>query len=128
MDREQLVGHGYIVGRGLLQARRGELGVPLLAGRKASKLTKDGHLRLSSAWQSNCAVWARVHAERSRVGELGREGHHAERGAESSAGAGTTFCSARAGGRPGGRGGQGCGYEPRLSRRCGRHFLLAWAP
>ena len=56
MDREQLVGHGYIVGRGLLQARRGELGVPLLAGRKASKLTKDGHLRLSSAWQSNCAV------------------------------------------------------------------------
>ena len=58
MDREQLMGHGYIVGRGLLQARRGELSALLVAGRKAFNLTKDGHLRSSSevsssAWRSN---------------------------------------------------------------------------
>ena len=37
------MGHGYIVGRGLLQARRGELSALLVAGRKAFNLTKDGH-------------------------------------------------------------------------------------
>jgi hypothetical protein len=35
MDREQLMGHGYIAGRGLLQAHRRELGALLVAGRKA---------------------------------------------------------------------------------------------
>jgi hypothetical protein len=53
MAREQLMGHGYIVGRGLLQARRGEPGALLAAGRKAFNLTKDSHLRSSSAWRSN---------------------------------------------------------------------------
>ena len=38
--------------------------------RKAFNLTKDGRLRSSRAWRSNCA-WARVHAEHPRVGELG---------------------------------------------------------
>ena len=61
MDRKQLMGHGYIVERGLLQGLRSELGELLVAGRKAFELTKDGRLRLS-AWRSNCA-WARVHAE-----------------------------------------------------------------
>ena len=45
MDREQLMGHGYIVGRDILQARRGELGALLVAGRKAFNLTEYGHLR-----------------------------------------------------------------------------------
>ena len=64
MEREQLMGHGYIVERGLLQALRSELGELLVAGRKAFELTKDGRLRSFSlrAWRSNCA-WARVHAE-----------------------------------------------------------------
>ena len=53
MDREQLMDHGYIVERGLLQALRGELGALLVAGHKAIDLTKDGHLRSSSAWRSN---------------------------------------------------------------------------
>ena len=70
MDREQLMGHGYIVGRGLLQARRGELSALLVAGRKAFNLTKDGHLRSSSARRSNCA-WARVHAKNPCVGAMG---------------------------------------------------------
>ena len=69
MDRKQLMGHGYIVERGLLQGLRSELGELLVAGRKAFELTKDGRLRLS-AWRSNYA-WARVHAEHPRVGELG---------------------------------------------------------
>ena len=43
MDREQLMGLGYIVERGLLRARRGEVGALLVAGRKAFNLTKDGH-------------------------------------------------------------------------------------
>ena len=47
MAREQLMGHGHMVGRGLLQARHGELGALLVAGRKAFNLTKDGHLRSS---------------------------------------------------------------------------------
>ena len=42
MDREQLMGHGYIVERGLLQALRSELGELLVAGRKAFELPKDG--------------------------------------------------------------------------------------
>ena len=71
MDRKQLMGHGYIVERGLLQGLRRELGELLVAGRKAFELTKDGRLRRSlSAWRSNYA-WARVHAEHPRVGELG---------------------------------------------------------
>ena len=45
MDREQLMGHGYTVERGLLQALRSELGELLAAGRKAFELTKDGRLR-----------------------------------------------------------------------------------
>jgi hypothetical protein len=53
MAREQLMGHGHMVGRGLLQASRGELSALLVAGRKAFNLTKDGHLRSSSAWRSN---------------------------------------------------------------------------
>ena len=58
MDREQLMGRGHMVGRGLLQARHGELGALLVAGHKAIDLTKDGHLRSSSevsssAWRSN---------------------------------------------------------------------------
>ena len=52
MDREQLMDHGYIVERGLLQALRGELGALLVAGHKAIDLTKDGHLRSSSAWSN----------------------------------------------------------------------------
>ena len=47
MDRELLMGHGYIVERGLLQALRSELSELLVAGRKAFNLTKDGHLRSS---------------------------------------------------------------------------------
>ena len=43
MDREQLMGLGYIVERGLLRARRGEVGALLVTGRKAFILTKDGH-------------------------------------------------------------------------------------
>ena len=62
MDREQLMGHGYTVERGLLQALRSELGELLVAGHKAFNLTKDGRLRPSRAWRSKCA-WARVHAE-----------------------------------------------------------------
>ena len=42
MDREQLMGHGYIVERGLLQALRSELDELLVAGRKAFELPKDG--------------------------------------------------------------------------------------
>ena len=45
MDREQLMGHGYIVERGLLQGLRSELGELLVAGRKAFELPKDGRLR-----------------------------------------------------------------------------------
>ena len=57
MDREQLMGHGYTVEHGLLRGRRGELGALLVvAGRKGFNLTKDGHLKSSSAWQSNCAA------------------------------------------------------------------------
>jgi hypothetical protein len=70
MDREQLMDHGYIVERGLLQALRGELGALLVAGRKAFNLTKGGRLRSSCTWRSNCA-WAKVHVEHPRVGELG---------------------------------------------------------
>ena len=66
MDREQLMGHGYIVERGLLQALRSELDELLIAGRKAFELTKDGRLRSLSAWQSNY-VWVRVHAARGRA-------------------------------------------------------------
>ena len=47
------MGHGHMVRRGLLQASRGELSALLVAGRKAFNLTKDGHLRSSSAWRSN---------------------------------------------------------------------------
>ena len=46
MDREQLMGHGYTVERGLLQALRSELGELLVAGRKAFELPEDGHLRV----------------------------------------------------------------------------------
>ena len=54
---EQLVGHGYTVEHEFLRGRRGELGALLVvAGRTGFNLTKDGHLRSSSAWQSNCAV------------------------------------------------------------------------
>ena len=54
---EQLMGHGYTVEHGLLRGRRGELGALLVvAGRKGFNLTKDGHLKSSSAWQSNCAA------------------------------------------------------------------------
>ena len=72
MDREQLMGHGYTVERGLLQALRSELGELQVAGRKAFELTKDGRLRSFSlsAWLSNYAG-ARGHAEHPRVGELG---------------------------------------------------------
>jgi len=113
------MGRGHMVGRGLLQARHGELGALLVAGHKAIDLTKDGHLRSSSAWQSNCAVGQGACCAPA-CGRAGRGEHHAgESGAESSAGAGTTVCSARAGGRPGGRGGQGCGHELRHSRGCG---------
>ena len=61
MDREQLMGHGYIVERGLLQALRSELDELLIAGRKAFGLTKDGRLRSLSARRINY-VWVRVHA------------------------------------------------------------------
>ena len=61
MDREQLMGHGYTVERGLLQVLHSELGELLVAGRKAFNPTKHGCLS-SRAWRSNCA-WARVHAE-----------------------------------------------------------------
>ena len=53
MDRELLMGHGYIVERGLLQALRSELSELLVAGRKAINLSKDGHLRSLSAWRAN---------------------------------------------------------------------------
>ena len=70
MDRELLMGHGYIVERGLLQALRSELGELLVAGRKAFNLTKGGHLRSSSA-SGGATAWARVHTEHLRAGELG---------------------------------------------------------
>ena len=70
MDREQLMGHGYIVERGLLQALRSELDELLVAGRKAFELTKAGCVKSLSTWLKD-GRWAKVHAQHPRVGELG---------------------------------------------------------
>ena len=55
MDRELLMGHGYIVERGLLQALRSERSELLIAGRKAFNLTKGGHLRSSISRRARLA-------------------------------------------------------------------------
>ena len=70
MDREQLMGHGYIVERGLLQALRSELGELLVAGRKAFELTKAGRVKSLTKWRRD-GRWAKVHAQHPQVGELG---------------------------------------------------------
>ena len=66
MDREQLMGHGYIVERGLLQALRSELGELLVAGRKAFELTKAGRVKSLTKWRRD-GRWAKVHAQQPRV-------------------------------------------------------------
>ena len=108
MDREQLMGHGYIVERGLRQALRSELGELLVAGCKAFELPKDGRLRSFSlsAWLSNYAG-ARGHAEHPRVGELGARSIIAEGALKAVSASARRSAQRRAGGRPGGRGGQG---------------------
>jgi hypothetical protein len=70
LDRERLMGHGFVVAQGLLGARLDELGALLAAGRKAFKLTRAGLLVSRAAWQHNDA-WDKVHAEHPRVGALG---------------------------------------------------------
>ena len=69
MDRKQLMGHGYIMERGLLQGLRSELGELLVAGRKAFELTKAGRVK-SGRWRRD-GRWAKVHAQHPQVGELG---------------------------------------------------------
>ena len=106
MDREQLMGHGYTVERGLLQALRSELGELLVAGRKAFELPKDGRLRSLSGGATTrmrgrgpgpgCMLSTRAWASWARGGS-----------AKISFGVSTAVYSARAGDRPGGRGGQG---------------------
>ena len=70
LDRERLMGHGFVVAHGLLEARLDDLGLLLVAGRKAFKLTRAGLLVSRAAWLRD-ESWDKVHAEHPHVGELG---------------------------------------------------------